>query len=243
MRLVSVFAALVLMMAAVQAADPGWIDLTASPIFDAWKTPTDSWAFVGQVQLDSENPRRLVATPGTGVLYNGPVGRTRNLVTKQDFGDLEAHVEFLIPKGSNSGVKLGGVYEIQILDSAGKKVVSGNDCGGIYPRAELKPKYHYLDDGHPPRTNAALPAGEWQTLDVSFRAPRFDASGQKVANARFVKVVLNGQLIHEEVEAATPTGNAWVKPETPTGPLLIQADHGPVAIRNVRVRPLAKTSD
>jgi hypothetical protein len=225
------------------AADSAWIDLTGSQNFDAWRSPTEAWAFVGEVQLDPENPKRLVATPGTGVLYNGPKGRTRNLVTKQEFRDIEVHVEFLIPKGSNSGVKFGGVYEIQILDSAGKKAVSGNDLGGIYPRAEAKPKYHYLDEGHPPRVNAALPAGEWQTLDVIFRAPRFDASGRKVASARFVKVVLNGQVIHENVAADTPTGSAWVKKETPTGPLLIQADHGPVAIRNVRVRPLESAGD
>jgi hypothetical protein len=74
---------------------------------------------------------------------------------------------------------------------------------------------------------------------VTFLAPRFDPSGQKVGNARFVKVILNEQVIHEDVEAATPTGSAWVKKETPTGPFLIQADHGPIAVRNVRVRPLA----
>ncbi len=223
------------------AAEPGWIDMTGSQTFDAWKAPTEAWAFVSDVELDPANPKRLVAKPGTGMLYNGPSGKTRNLVSKQDFGDVEAHVEFLIPKGSNSGVKFGGVYEIQIVDSAGKKTLTGNDLGGIYPRAEAKPKYHYLDDGHAPRTNAALPAGQWQTLDVIFRAPRFDGAGKKVASARFVKVVLNGQEIHEDVEAATPTGAAWVKKETPTGPLLIQADHGPIAVRNVRVRPGSDT--
>jgi len=225
-----------------QVAEEGWIDLTGSQNLDAWKPPTGAWTFVGDVHLAPDNPRRLIAEPGTGVLYNGPLGRTINLVTKEPFGDVEAHVEFLIPKGSNSGVKFGGVYEIQILDSYGKKDVTGNDCGGIYPRAEFNPQYHYLDNGHPPRTNAARPAGQWQTLDVSFRAPRFDASGQKVANARFVKVTLNGQVIHEEVEAATPTGTNWVKKETPTGSFLIQADHGPIAIRNVRIRPLADKS-
>ena len=55
----------------------------------------------------------------------------------------------------------------------------------------------------------------------------------------FRKVVLNGAVIHEDVEAATPTGHAWVNRETPTGPFLIQADHGPIAVRNVRIRPLA----
>ena len=49
--------------------------------------------------------------------------------------------------------------------------------------------------------------------------------------------MLNGTLIHENVELATPTGHAWHDKEVPTGPLLLQADHGPVAFRNVRVRP------
>ena len=222
-----------------KVVDESWIDLTGSQTLDAWLPNKGAWAFVGAIHLDPDNPKRLAATPGTGVLYNGPTGRAPNLISRETFDDIEAHVEFLIPKGSNSGVKLGGVYEIQIMDTHGKTTVTGNDCGGIYPRAEAKPKYHHIDDGHPPRTNAALPAGQWQTLDVTFRGPRFDSSGQKVASARFVKVVLNGQVIHEDVEAATPTGSAWVKKETPTGPLLLQADHGPVAFRNVRARHLA----
>jgi hypothetical protein len=222
-----------------QVSEEGWIDLTGSKTLDAWKSPTGAWTFVRGVYLDPSNLKRLAADTGTGVLYNGRAGRAPNLVTREQYGDLEAHVEFLIPKGSNSGVKFGGVYEIQILDSYGKKKVTGNDCGGIYPRAQSLPRYHYLDEGHPPSVNAARPPGEWQTLDVTFQAPRFDASGQKVANARFVKVVLNGQVIHENVEAATPTGSAWVKKEVAKGPFLIQADHGPVAIRNVRIRPLS----
>src|SRR5262249_44365876 len=170
---------------------------------------------------------------------NGPKGRARNLVTRQLYDDVEVHVEFLIAKGSNSGVKLMGLYEIQILDSHGKKVLTGNDCGGIYPRAEEKPKYHHIDKGVPPRTNAARPAGQWQTLDIAFRAPRFDADGKKTANARFVKVVLNGQVVHEDVEVSCPTGAAWrLKKEVARGPLFLQADHGPGALRDARLRAL-----
>ncbi len=102
--------------------------------------------------------------------------------------------------------------------------------------ADLKPKYHYLDKGVPPRRNACKKPGEWQTLDIVFQAPRFGADGKKTASARFVKVVLNGQLIHDDVEAATPTGHAWKNKEVAAGPLLLQGDHGPVAFRNVRVR-------
>ena len=71
-----------------------------------------------------------------------------------------------------------------------------------------------------------------------FRAPRFDAENEKVTNAQFEKVVLNGKLIHDHVEVTHPTGHIWRDKEKPTGPLLLQADHGPVAFRNVRLRPL-----
>src|SRR5207248_10528682 len=129
-------------------------------------------------------------------------------------------------------------YEIQITDSFGKEKLTGDDCGGIYPRAADKPKYHHLDEGTPPRVNACKKAGEWQTLDISFRSPRFDKDGKKTANGRFVKVTLNGQVIHENVEVKHPTGAAWVNKEMAKGPLLLQSDHGPVAWRNVRIRPL-----
>src|SRR5438093_1186319 len=204
----------------------------------AWASPTDDWFCAASAEPDSKNPRMLQAKPGHGILVNGRRGRTLDLVTKQKFRDVEVHLEFLIPKGSNSGVKFEGLYEIQILDSFGVKKPKGSDCGGIYPRAEEEPQYHHIDEGVPPRTNAARPAGEWQTLDVIFLAPRFDAANKKVANARFVKVVLNGQMIHENVEVRTPTGSAWrLKKEVPEGPLLLQGTHGPVAFRNVRIRP------
>jgi hypothetical protein len=128
---------------------------------------------------------------------------------------------------------------VQIFDSFGVKEPKGDGCGGIYPRAELLPKYHHIDDGYPPRVNACRPPGEWQTLDVVFRAPRFDKAGKKVANARFDKVVLNGQTVHEELEVPTPTGHAYIRKEVPTGSILLQADHGPVAFRKIRVRRLS----
>jgi putative membrane-bound dehydrogenase-like protein len=217
----------------------GWITLFGDKDLGAWDKPAKEWIIAGDAALDAMNPRRLVPKPGTGVLVNGPKGRAANLVSKEKFTDVEAHVEFLIPKGSNSGVKLMGLYEIQIFDSYGKKELTGSDCGGVYPRGEQEPKYHTIDKGVPPRVNAARPAGEWQTLDITFRAPRFDADGKKTADARFIKVVHNGQVIHEDVPVHYPTGSAWrLEKEIPRGPLLLQADHGPVAFRNVRVRPI-----
>ncbi len=218
--------------AAGQSNTKGWIDLMGSDL-SAWKEPYAEWKEVGDVELDPKNAKKLVAKDGKGVWYNGPKGRTRDLYSKQKFGDIELHAEFTIPKGSNSGIKFHGHYEIQILDSFGKKKLTGDDCGGIYPRAEAKPKYHHIDDGIAPKVNACKAPGEWQTLDVVFLAPRFDDKGKKIANAKIAKATLNGQVIHEDQELLTPTGDRWKNPEMREGPLMVQADHGPVAFRNM----------
>jgi hypothetical protein len=215
----------------------GWVDLIGDHELDAWRKPTGAWFVAGDAHPDARDPKKLAGVPGRGVIVNGP-GKTRNLYSRQEFGDLEAHLEFLIPRDSNSGVKIQGLYEVQICDSAASKKLTGSDCGGVYPRAELLPRYHHLDDGFAPRVNAARPAGDWQTLDLVFQAPRFNAAGKKVANARFVKVVLNGKLVQDNVELQAPTGHAWRLPEVPRGPLMLQADHGPVAFRNIRVKSL-----
>jgi len=212
-----------------------WNDLTSLGQ-KTWRGSTGQWLVVGDARLDPEDQKHLIATAGSGVLWNGPDGSTNNLITTQEFGDVAVQMEFMVPAGSNSGVKFHGLYEIQILDSWGVEKPTASDCGGIYPRAELKPTYHLLDEGVPPKTNAARPPGAWQTLEAIFQSPRFDSDGKKVANARFVKVALNGTLIHQDVEVPTPTGHAWRDPEHPVGPLLIQGDHGPIAVRKLRVR-------
>ena len=227
------------------ADDAGWIELIGNSGLQAWQGENEGWTVAGDAALDPKSPRSLVAKPGQGVLISSLKGRAdfRNLTSKQTFADLEAHVEFLIPKGANAGVKVEGLYEIQIKDSHGKEKPTADDCGGVYPRAELRPRYHTIDKGVPPRVNAAKPAGQWQTLDVVFQAPRFDSNGKKVENARFKKVVLNGQVIQEDVELKYPTGHAWRKEkEVPRGPLFLQGDHGPVAYRNVRVRPIGQSN-
>jgi hypothetical protein len=232
----TVLALLVFSLLATTAEENDWTDLTD---FDSWRKIDKNWRLAESAGVDADKPKLLTFKDGKGILVNGKKGRANDLLSKRAFGDVEVHVEFLIPKGSNSGVKMQGLYEIQICDSWGIKEPKGSDCGGIYPRAELRPKYHYLDKGVPPRVNACKKPGEWQTLDIVFQAPRFDADGKKTANARFVKVVLNDKVIHDNVEAATPTGHAWHDKESATGPLLLQGDHGPVAFRNVRARPLA----
>ncbi len=219
------------------ADEAGWIVLMGEKEMSGWRTPTGAWQPAAAVSLDPANSKQFKIEPGAGLFVNGPKGRTTNLITREKFGDLEAHVEFCVPKGSNSGVKFHAVYEIQIFDSWGAKKLDGSSCGGIYPRSLELPKYHHIDDGIAPKLNACKEPGAWQTLDMIFLAPRFDAAGKKTANARMLKVVLNGQLIHDDVEMKTATGSNWDKPEHPSGPLLLQADHGPVAFRNVKVRP------
>ncbi|MGE3803416.1 MAG: DUF1080 domain-containing protein [Gemmataceae bacterium] len=221
--------------------DKGWVDLTANQSLEAFKPPYTDWVWAESVSLDEKNPRRFTFKEGKAFIVNGEKGRARNLVTKESYQDVEAHLEFCVPKGSNSGIKFIERYEIQILDSFGKpkEKLTGSDCGGVYPRGENQPRYHTIDEGTPPRVNACKAPGEWQTLDIVFRAPRFDKEGKKIENARFVKVTLNDQVIHENVELKYPTGAAWrLVKEIPTGPVMLQADHGPVAFRNVRVRPV-----
>jgi len=202
------------------------------------------WFATDSVSLDPTNARKLLAKEAKGPIWiNGLKGRTDNLYTNRKFGDADVHLEFTMSKGSNSGIKFHGHYEVQICDSFGKadEKLEGSDCGGIYPRAELKPNYHHIDKGIAPKTNACKAPGEWQSLDISFTAPRFDKDGKKIANARLPKVTLNGKVIHDDVELKTPTGNLWVNAEMPEGPIMLQADHGPVAFRNVTVKePRAK---
>ena len=218
------------------AAESAWRDLLAGKPSEVWKTKTDDWSQVETLKVDDKSPRKLAFAGKGGIWVNGEKGRAADLVTRDSFTDVELTMDFLIPKGSNSGVKFHAVYEIQIHDTFGSKDLSGDTCGGIYPRAELKPKYHHIDQGIAPKVNACKPPGEWQTLQVIFLSPRIDKVGKKTANAKVVRATLNGQLIHENQELLTPTGNNWSKKELPAGPLMLQGDHGPVAFRNVRVR-------
>jgi hypothetical protein len=222
-----------LLAATCGAAEPEKITLVGKDL-SAWSGDTGQWQIVGQVNPDPADNSRFVTSPGTGVAVNGPTGRTRNVLSKFQHGDVEAHIEFVVPKGSNSGVYLQGRYEIQILDSWGVESPTYGDCGGIYQRWENGRGF----EGRPPRVNASRPPGQWQTFDCIFRAPRFDAGGRKIANARFVKVVHNGKVVHENVEVTGPTRAAAFADEKPTGPLMLQGDHGPVAYRNVWLRPL-----
>ncbi len=182
-----------------------------------WKTADpariEKWKVVSSVKMDSDDPHKLV-TEGAGgtpesILFLPRAVGGGDIYTDQTFGDVEVHVEFMIPKGSNSGVYLMGQYECQILDSYGKKNLGVHDCAAIYVTK-------------PPSENACKPPGEWQTYDITFRALRFDAGGKKTENARYVKVVFNGKTVQEDVDTPHPTGGQLSGGEKPKGPLMLQ---------------------
>jgi hypothetical protein len=221
-------------------ADGDWEELLVSGEKSPWKKIDEkAWIFAKDAKLESKEGKLLEAVePGKGPVWvNGTKGRLPDLITTKDYKDVEVHVEFLLGKNSNAGIKFHAVYEIQLLEMTNKKgPLTGASMGGIYPRAELKPKYHHIDEGIPPKVNAAKPAGEWQTLVVTFRSPRLDSKGEKTANATVVKAVLNDQVIHENQEFKTPTGNNHTAKEKAAGPFMLQCDHGPTAWRNVKIR-------
>ena len=113
------------------AADGPWTDLLASDKLDVFTVKSKDWKWAKAVTLDPVNAKKLAFEPGPGILVNGEKGTAMDLYTKDQYGDLELHLEFLIAKGSNSGVKFHGHYEIQISDSYGKKDLTGDDCGGF----------------------------------------------------------------------------------------------------------------
>jgi len=185
-------------------------------------------------------PKAVTYQAGTGILLNMNNDSIKdNLVTQWKHGDLLLDLEVMIPKGSNSGIYLQGRYEVQLLDSWGVEDPSFTDIGGIYRNWESEKGKIYM--GKAPITNAAKAPGLWQHLSIAFKAPRFDGAGNKIANARFIFVDLNGVRIHENVEVPLPTGGPLEKNEVPFGPLMIQGDHGPVAFRNVHYQMLQET--
>jgi hypothetical protein len=235
MKIVTWFALLGLAAGSLSAAEKT-VSLFDGRDLTGWRQPTGEWLVARAVSLDPADPKKFVITPGTGILVNGPKAKTTDLTTEAEFGDAQIHVEFCVSKHSNSGIYLMGRYELQVLDSFGvaQGEYPGVECGGIYPRWINEQNV----EGHSPLVNASKPPGEWQTFDITFRAPRFDASGKKIANAAFVKVLHNGKLIQENVELRGPTRGGVPAQEGPSGPIRLQGDHGPVAYRNLTLKPL-----
>lgn len=141
----------------------------------------------------------------------------------------------MMSKNSNSGVYLQGRYEVQLFDSWTKPKPSFDDCGGIYQRwDDSRGKNNEGFEGIAPLMNVAKAPGLWQHLKIIFRAPKFDEKGNKIANAVFEQVYLNGTLVQTQVSVTGPTRSSLLEDEQPTGPLMLQGDHGNIAFRNIR---------
>ena len=204
---------------------------------------TEEWHLVSEVSLSEEDERNFTSTADKRgkILINShtKVKRLPYLLTKKSYGDVDVTLEFMIPKGSNAGIYLMGRYEVQIIDSFGKKEVKFSDIGGIYEewnRGGIDVGNRPLFPGKAPLVNASKAPGEWQRLDIRFQAPQFDRSGKKTKDALFLSVHLNGKLVQKDVSVPGLTVSNPVQGEDKTGPLAIQGDHGPVAIRKFTVK-------
>lgn len=218
----------------------GALGQTTLPLTDmsAFKPASKTWRLAGDVQADLNTANALKPAAGTGVLLNLPTDKEhgQDLYTNMMHGDADVELEYMMAKGSNSGLYLQGRYEVQLLDSWGVRNPKAGDNGGIYERwDDSKPEGQKGYEGHAPRQNVSKAPGLWQKLKISFQAPRFDASGKKTENARILSVSLNGVTIHENVELSGPTRGAMEANEVTSGPLRIQGDHGAVAFRNIKV--------
>ncbi len=167
--------------------------------------------------------------------YMEVVAKTGSIRTKTGFGDCQLHVEWAAPTlvsgegqgRGNSGVFLMDTYEVQVLDSYNNVTYADGMAASVYGQ-------------YPPLVNACRKPGEWQTYDIIFHRPRFDAEGNLLAPARLT-VLHNGVLVHDNVELTGPTAHKARPPykvHPDKLPLSLQ-DHGnPVRYRNIWLRPL-----
>jgi Domain of Unknown Function (DUF1080) len=221
-------------------------DLTNLPLSDliGFKNPSNNWQIVGNITAGFQD-EILKTQLGKGVLFNKMDKKdlykpNQELFTAFEHGDIYLELDFMMPKGSNSGIYLQGRYEVQLFDSWGVKNPKQVDCGGIYQRWNDATQTGY--EGHAPRVNASFAPGLWQHLVIDFQAPRFDAAGKKTQNALMKKVILNGITIHENVLLTGSTRAAAFSDEKSKGALMIQGDHGQVAFRNIKYALLGEFS-
>jgi hypothetical protein len=155
-----------------------------------------------------------------GVLVNDPVQTEGaphvsygNIRTDQEFEDFNLKIEANIPEGSNSGIYLRGMYEIQVVDSY-KKELNPHNMGGVYSRIT-------------PTVAAEKPAGTWQTFDITLCD-------------RHATVILNGIKIIDNQPIYGPTGGAMKSDVFSPGPIYLQGDHGKISYRNIVLTPIIK---
>lgn len=201
----------------VQASnDEGWLTLTWADPFDAWIS--SGWSLVN-AELDAEDPTKFITRPGNSALVNtGP--DISGFQSRMSFGDISFRFSFMLPEGGDSGMYFMDRYELQLVDDP-------NNCGGI---VGVKG----------PRAKGYRGPGTWHIATGRFYAPRFDAQGNKIANARFEEVAIDGVMVIGAAECSGPTGGAGLPGEAATGPLRFQGTAGTVAMGDIRVKQLVE---
>ena len=211
-----------------ESGQQGWLMLTWGDALGQWEH--EGWSLVN-AEMDRNEPSRFALEEGQGALVNTGENPS-HYVSRAEFGDCEVHLGFMLPKGGRAGVLLGGSHEIVLADSKGVKEPGTNDCGGI-PSSNG-------NSGRAPDFNPFRGPGEWHELDLVYRAPRFNEKGEKIRDARFERVQVDGMAIHEGVRMTASTEGAVRDGESALGPLVLRGDAGKVAFRDVRVKPLGK---
>jgi hypothetical protein len=237
----------------------GWKPLFNGKNLEGWKYRNPQakkvWVVCDDIRIDPANPGRLIPV-GTGgsssaALLCGDDGRGSDIMTVEDFYDYQLHLEFTVPKGSNSGVYNRGLFEIQVFDSFGVPKLAFHDCGALYERAI-------------PRENVSRPPGQWQSFNITMKGKKIsllwngkpvyegmDVRYGETDRAAFerlnkenagkpeaLRVKLreeNGKYVGYFGEGGTRSGLDG--PDRP-GPILLQGDHGPVSYRNMYIRRL-----
>ena len=204
----------------------------------AFKATTENWKIVSNASIFRNKEKAIKGDMGSGVLINIPDEKAHeHIFFDFEHGDMELEMDVMMPVKSNSGLYFQGRYEVQLFDSWGIENPKYSDMGGIYQRWDkTKDKGNEGFEGQAPLVNAAKAPGLWQHFKIIFHAPKFDLSGNKIQNAYFEEVWLNGVLIQKNIEVTGPTRAAAFPDEKPLGPFMIQGDHGPVAIKDIKYK-------
>jgi hypothetical protein len=189
-------------------------------LFDG--TNMDAWAKMKDRDwLKEDGPSQWHLVPGGAMEV---VPRSGNLISHKWFGDCKIHVEFRNLGGpTNSGVYIQDRYEANINEVYGR--LDGNPCAGFDNCTPANAK---------PGIRCSRPPLDWQTMDIDFHAPRFDAGGKKIANPR-VTLLFNGTVLYDDRELGPVTLNAARLGEAPTGPIQLQEHGMPMQFRNIWV--------
>lgn len=202
--------------------------------------------------LDAFEERKDIEGLTAPLMFEGNL--MAGAVTKRKFRDYTLHVEFMtgwepqnIPwRRADSGIYMLSRYEVAIGDSFGfdfdlsgatspnrPKLVDEKNKLSKFPAAKKgDPRVCGSVFTYPSKTpNSCLPPLVWQTLDIDFKAPRFDGNGKRTSKA-VISVKLNGHQTVDKLEVNGPTPHGFKGPETPDGPIWFEAFGRRVLYRN-----------